>query len=597
MRNPAMLAALFVLALLAVAPPAAAGRGTNLLPNGGFEKGMDGWTVNDESGTIKVEIDRKERAEGRVSAHVVKGKSEGLSNDRLQCELKRLPAGKKVLVSAKIKGKGLRNTWLKFFVYDAKDAVIVEECDIGRYSGTFGWKDVDQEFELPKEAVRAEVRLCMFLEGEAWLDDVQVVGDAAAAREAAPTKDEKAAPLPPDLRKWLDENAVKVKTLDLEGGFEDLRPLKEILKDARIVQLGENSHGDGACFEAKARLVRFLHEEMGFEVVAWESGLWECDRANDLLRKGDADGVVGAAIFGIWNTAPVRRLLRYMAGRAKTERPLLLAGVDCRWSGSLADGFLEECAEFLGKAGAGSKKDFEPLRRLQDLVREQGDDYAPPGKDLAAGLAAWKRVREAFDGAQAKLVEVHGEAETEFFSRCLDNWRDNEAFERSKGDKSLGTWGSSNLRDPAMAANLKWLAEVRHPGKRIVVWGASMHLARGVAGVDPGGNPKFYADYRNMGEGVHEAFGKEAYTIGFAAHGGECGSFGRRNPLAPPKEGSVEDLLHRYGEPVLFVDLRREGPFAKDLHMAPFAYGRAMHADWTKVLDGVVFIDRMTAAR
>ena len=577
-------------------PYAEAGPPSNLLPNGGFEKGLDGWKVNDESGAFKAAPYTKDRAEGKVSVHLSSTNSGGIANDRLDGEVKRVPAGKKVVVTAKVKAKGLKNFWIKFFVYDRKDEVVVEDCDVGRYTGTFGWKDVDREFDLPKEAVRAEVRLCMFLGGDVWVDDVRVTGDVPEAREATPTKEERK-PLDPGIRKWLDANAVKVKTLDAKAGFDDLAPLREILKDARIVQLGENTHGDGACFEAKARLVRFLHEEMGFEVLAWESGFFECDRANELLKKGDAAGAMQAAVFGIWHVGPVRDLFRYLAERAKGERPLLLAGFDCRWSGRLASRFLDDLAAHLAPVSRPGEDDVAALRRLEALCAGQGDAYAPPAKDLEAGLAAWERLRRALEENRAKLVAKHGEAEAAFVARCLDNWRDNEAFERSKSDRSLGYWGPSNRRDGHMAANLRWLAEVRHPGRKILTWGASMHLARGVAGVDIGGNPRFYADYRNMGQGVHEAFGKEAYTIGFAAHGGHCGSFGAKNPLAVPKEDSVEDVLHRYGEPFLLVDFRREGPFGKPLRMAPFAYGRDMEGRWPDVLDAVFFIDVMTPAR
>ena len=588
------LATALLLAQHAVAGP------ENLLPNGSFEKGMDGWAVESETGTLKVEIDGNPRAAaGKASAHLSKPSANGNANDRLQIDLRRIPAGKKVVVSAQIMGKGLQNCWLKFFVFDGKGEVLIEDCDIGRWSGTFDWREVDRKFELPKEAVRAEIRLCMFMGGEAWLDDVRVVGDASAARDRSPvaTGETKREPIDADLRKWLDGNATKLRTLDLREPLDDLAPLKEILRDARIVQLGENTHGDGACFEAKARLVRFLHEEMGFDVLAFESGLWECDRANELLRKGDADGAMTSSVFGIWHVAPVRSLFRYLAERSRAETPLVLAGFDCRRSAGRANRFVDDLGDFLEPAGGAAEADLAALRRLETLMWEQGDEYQPPEKDVGAALAAWERLRTRIEGGREKLVGKHGEAEVAFVARCLDNWRDNEAFERSKVGDEGDMRRSSNLRDAHMAANLRWLADTRYAGKKIITWGATIHLCHGLSGVQMGGRPDFYASYGNMGEAVHEAFGKSCYTVGFAAHGGQWGIRGARHPVPAPKDGSVEDLLHRYGAPFLFLDLRRNGPFAKPLAMAPMGYGRDIRARWPDVLDAVVFIDEMTPAR
>ncbi|MCI0585478.1 MAG: erythromycin esterase family protein, partial [Planctomycetes bacterium] len=322
--------------LLAAAVPA-----ENLVSNGGFEQGLKGWEVSNPSGVLKAEADGKVRRSGKASAHLVKRGGARLLADGLVFALSKIPAGAKVSVSAQVRGKDMKNGWVKFSAYDEAgeqllDAVAVNEANL---RGTFDWTEVKKEFEIPAKAVRADLALWLYLDGEAWLDEVEVI---PLGKGAPPPKKEPAKALDSGIRKWLDARAVKVRSLDEKAPLGDLAPLKEILKDARIVQLGENTHGDGACFEAKVRLVRFLHEEMGFEVLAFESGLFECESANGLLRKGDAAGAMDASIFGIWHTAPVRRLFRYLVDRAKVPKPLHLSGFDCRWSGEIAARFPDE---------------------------------------------------------------------------------------------------------------------------------------------------------------------------------------------------------------------------------------------------------------
>ena len=103
---------------------------------------------------------------------------------------------------------------------------------------------------------------------------------------------------------WLRGHAVKVRTLDAsDEDFKDLEPLGQAIFDARIVLLGEATHGDGSTFLAKGRLIKFLHQRKGFDVLVWESGFYECAKAGEALaplslaiHNGMTDKDVNAAI-------------------------------------------------------------------------------------------------------------------------------------------------------------------------------------------------------------------------------------------------------------------------------------------------------------
>jgi len=53
---------------------------------------------------------------------------------------------------------------------------------------------------------------------------------------------------------WLKEHAIALRSINpIDEDFSDLEPLRKTIGDVRIVQLGEQSHGDGATFHAKGR--------------------------------------------------------------------------------------------------------------------------------------------------------------------------------------------------------------------------------------------------------------------------------------------------------------------------------------------------------
>ncbi len=397
-------------------------------------------------------------------------------------------------------------------------------------------------------------------------------------------------PLGHELKGWFDRHALRLHTLDFNAGTRDLAPLKRILKDVRIVQLGEQSHGDGQSFRAKARLVRFLHEEMGFEVLAFESGLYECEMANALIENGLALDAIRASIFGIWNVKEALPVFEHLVS-TRGRRPLRLTGFDTRGSGRLAGEFLIRLYDMLRPVGEISTDDRITLFRAD--ARLNAGPYKPSLGEHDAAVAALGRVRELFDDSRPTLVAKHGERETAFWSHCLDNYVARERFEYAQGApdsaQKHGRYGTTNMRDGRMAENFRWLAEERYPDKKIICWAATFHQAHNLTKVSVEGNDDFCRGCKAMGEYLHGWYGERVYTIGFAASEGQAGRFGRGFVLDEPAPGSFEDICARYGKTPLFVDLRRPGPFAKPCFCSLIGYGRSMEAVWPQVLDAILY--------
>ena len=135
---------------------------------------------------------------------------------------------------------------------------------------------------------------------------------------------------------WLKQHAVPIRSVDPnDEDFTDLEPLGKALGHAHIVQLGEATHGDGATFRAKTRLIKFLHEKHSFDVLAFESGLYDCRKVWELLRGGmEPYDAFQQGVYQLWSMSDqVRPLIEYAGREAKGEHPLEICGFDCKYSG------------------------------------------------------------------------------------------------------------------------------------------------------------------------------------------------------------------------------------------------------------------------
>lgn len=434
---------------------------------------------------------------------------------------------------------------------------------------------------------------------------------------------------PPELAAdWLKADAIPLRSIDpLDEDFSDLEPLVRKISDARIVQLGEPSHGAGACFLAKVRLVRFLHQRMGFDVLAWESGFNDVKNLQAGLAAGE-DPIAAAkrGILGIWSASEqCRHLFEYAKASRSSQRPLIMAGFDPQFSGPNGfDKLPEELRSFVGAV-----RDPVLRRDASEAVNDAVDAYAGfsayvkalasrgaekppfPKRDVLEKLqSAVERLVMLFRTRRADFAENGGERRVGFIAHVVANLGGDGAnlYEKYSLDNPAGKTPEvvgSNRRDALMAENMRWLVEEGYPQKKFIVWAHNAHvmdayyLAPDFKNISLAPAP---SAMKPLGVHLKERFGDRVYTIGCTTYEGEDAMIANPVVKVPPaRNGSLEAELHQLGLAYAVVDLRglRRGashPARRPLTARIPKYDEIEVADVTKPYDAILFIDRMTPA-
>jgi erythromycin esterase len=356
---------------------------------------------------------------------------------------------------------------------------------------------------------------------------------------------------PTEGDRWLQDNHVAIRSPDpADTDFSDLQFLKPLIGTKRVVQLGESAHGTAEFSSVKTRLIKFLHQEMGFEVVAFESGLFECFRANERMDFRPAVQALRACAPGVWNTAEVLPLFEHIKSSRATARPLTLAGFDIQRTGSRAEfdrpaQLRQAVAVFdpvLAEEAFALDQAWETTTDRAGYARDHADRVGPLYVRLASEIAAHA---DEIEGALpnrpglATVLSASLAAIPAYF----------DLLRRGSTDP-VGL----SLRDRGMADTLEILLERLYPGKKVVVWAHNFHVERdGAATAYPGST---FASVRNMGSWLHERRAADLYTVGLYMVRGRAAHNDRNTyEIESPQEHSLEELFSSIETPLAFVHL------------------------------------------
>src|SRR5215212_2376479 len=100
---------------------------------------------------------------------------------------------------------------------------------------------------------------------------------------------------PPEVHAWIAANEIPLVTVEAEHGFADLAPLADTIGDARVVALGEATHGSREIFQLKHRLLEYLVDVHGFTVFGFEASQAERLDVDDYVVNGRGDAARAVA--------------------------------------------------------------------------------------------------------------------------------------------------------------------------------------------------------------------------------------------------------------------------------------------------------------
>jgi erythromycin esterase-like protein len=328
--------------------------------------------------------------------------------------------------------------------------------------------------------------------------------------------------------------------------------------DARVVLLGEASHGTSEFYRARAAISRRLIDRHGFNIVAVEGDWPDCATIDRYVRhRPPREGEVRAFErfpTWMWRNVEVDAFIRWMREHNESRA------------------YDKMC----GFYGLDLYNLSASMRAVIDFLEQQDPELARLASRRYGCLDPWAEDPAAY--GRHSLVEGYARCEVgvlqmlrdllqkdvDCFAEECDEWLDAQANARLIKNAEAyyrvmyyGSAESWNLRDTHMFETLDMVLGAKGPQSRAIVWAHNSHIGN-AAFTDMGRK----RDELNIGQLAKEKYGDRARLIGFGTHTGTVAAADdwdepmKIKRVRPSLPDSYERMSHDSGIGRFLLDLR-----------------------------------------
>ena len=287
---------------------------------------------------------------------------------------------------------------------------------------------------------------------------------------------------------WARNHALSIDPRANADDLQDLRQIRDMVGNARIVGLGESQHYVAEFNRFRSRLFKYLVAEMGFTTFVFECDVVEGNSAYEYVlglhdRSDDAFLSLGS-IFGLWHE--IQELLQWMREYNEgcpDRRKLRFYGMDGSQSWSCTENSVAFACDYLSRVDPKHaemvRDELLPLAasvKLENLTSTSSEDV----RELVCGLTA---LVAKFQVEQIHYIQSSTWEQFDWAHRSAVIARQIGTMlsaVHNAPDQAQRIWW--NIRDACMATNLKWIIDREGPNARLLVGAHNIHLQNAFGG-------------------------------------------------------------------------------------------------------------------
>lgn len=364
----------------------------------------------------------------------------------------------------------------------------------------------------------------------------------------------------PGAVKWLRDNATPLPPQDDTFKPLALEWLRNTIGEARVVALGEATHGTHEFQVARLQILRFLVEKMGFNGIAVEVPWIDTLRIDQYVQtgRGDPSELIHDLSYWPYQTQETIDLIRWMAAYNTTLTPssrIHFWGFDVPYP--TAQKAIDVFLAYLRQVDTP-----EADRAYKTLACMRLNNYTTFGRLPAAYKAdcrdGLERLLTSFLTNESSYTSRFPQGNFPIAYRSLEAILQAETAYSTVFHYSLAgaihTANDPQVRDALMADNVTSLATSAGPQTKVVVVAHNTHT-----GIN------YYVNFDGqgtMGALLRGQFGTDYLPIEFYFYGGHFNAvpFEIQHESLQPVQDSYESFFHTVNLPAFFVDLRTARP-------------------------------------